>query len=353
MSLRFNTEMLILARESRGYTQKAFAERVGISQGELSKIETGLRAPSKEVVQKFAASLGYSPKLLYMAERYWGANTDCAYYRKRKSASLQNVRQGLAIANIRRIQISRLLISGAVELSLDKQFKRMDIEENPGGAIAIARTVRAMWCLPPGPVMDLTRTIEDAGGIVFRSGFGSTKIDALCQWVQGLPPMFFVNEDIPCDRMRWTLAHELGHIIMHHIPTENIEREANEFAAEFLMPAKEIKPYLSDLSLAKLASLKPHWKVSMNALLKRACDLATITERQRSYLWTQMGSLGYRTNEPIPLPQEEPALVKEILEVHQTQLGFSYRELAELMFMDEQEMKAEYAVPKTRLRLIV
>ena len=41
---------------------------------------------------------------------------------------------------------------------------------------------------------------------------------------------------------------------MYHIPTETIEDEANEFAAELLMPSREIKPYLADLNLAKLAS---------------------------------------------------------------------------------------------------
>ena len=165
--------------------------------------------------------------------------------------------------------------------------------------------------------------------------------------------MFFVNEDIPCDRMRWTLAHEMGHVIMHHIPTESIEDEANQFAAEFLMPARDIKPHLTDLTLAKLATLKPYWKVSMNALLKRACDLGTITERQRSYLWTQMGMHGYRTHEPVVLPQEEPTIVKEILDLHMGQLGYGSADIASLMLMDEQEMRSEYTVPKTRLRRIV
>ena len=171
MSLPFNPEMLVLARESRGLTQHAFAEQLGVSQGELSKLESGLRTPSPELTDRFAVHLRYSRKLFFASERYLGSNTSCAYYRKRKSATLQNVRQALAIANIRRIQISRLLIAGAAELDLDRQFKRMDVEEHPGGAPNIARTVRAMWLVPPGPVMDLTRTIEDAGGIVFTGKF--------------------------------------------------------------------------------------------------------------------------------------------------------------------------------------
>ena len=139
---------------------------------------------------------------------------------------------------------------------------------------------------------------------------------------------------------------------MHALPTENLEQEANKFAAEFLMPQREVKPFLTELSLPKLASLKPHWKVAMSALLKRACDLETLTERQRSYLWAQMGAHGYRTHEPVPLPQEEPTLVKEIIELHTGELGFSMKELAALMMMDEDEVRSEYAIPKNRLRLV-
>jgi Zn-dependent peptidase ImmA (M78 family)/transcriptional regulator with XRE-family HTH domain len=353
MRRTFNPEMLILARESRGLLQRDFADALNISQGELSKIEAGLREPSEELVERMASHLRYSKDLFFMDERIRGSSSSCPYYRKRKSATLHAIRQALAVANVRRIQISRLLISGGAELDPQNQFKRIDIEEHPGGASNIARTARAMWTLPPGPILNLISVVEDAGGIVFRCDFGTTKIDAMSQWVQSLPPMFFVNQEIPCDRMRWTLAHEIGHVIMHSLPTDNIEQEANEFAAEFLMPTREIKPYLNDLSLPRLAALKSYWKVSMNGLLKRACDLGTITERQRSYLWMQMGAHGYRTHEPNPLPQEEPTLVKEIVDLHTGQLGFSMRELAELMMMTEDEVRSEFAIPKNRLKRVI
>jgi Zn-dependent peptidase ImmA (M78 family)/DNA-binding XRE family transcriptional regulator len=354
MNLRqFNPEMLILARESRGLTQKDFAQDLGISQGELSKIEAGLRDPSDELTSRCASLLRYSAGLFFVGDRMIGSSSNCAYYRKRKSASLHVIRQALAVANVRRIQISRLLISGSAELDPQNQFRRIDIGEHPGGAATIAQTMRTMWSLPPGPVQNLTRAVEDAGGIVFRCNFGSSKIDAMSQWLQRLPPMFFVNQEIPCDRMRWTLAHEIGHVVMHAVPTENLEQEANQFAAEFLMPARDIRPYLTELSLPKLAAMKPFWRVSMNALLKRACDLGTITERQRSYLWMQMGAHGYRTNEPVPLPSEEPSLVREIVNLHTGELGFSLRELAHLMLMTEDEVRSEYALPKNRLKRVV
>ena len=110
-----------------------------------------MRTPSPELVDRFAARLRYAKAFFFYCLR-WGSTTSCAYYRKRKSASLHDIRQALAIANVRRIQISRLLIAGDAELSPEKQFRRFDIEEHPGGPANIARTVRVMWCLPPGPI---------------------------------------------------------------------------------------------------------------------------------------------------------------------------------------------------------
>lgn len=46
-----------------------------------------------------------------------------------------------------------------------------------------------------------------------------------------MPPLFFVNVTIPADRVRFSLAHEIGHIVMHQLPTDDMEREADRFAS--------------------------------------------------------------------------------------------------------------------------
>ncbi|HAG99910.1 MAG TPA: hypothetical protein DCL75_13910 [Ktedonobacter sp.] len=109
----------------------------------------------------------------------------------------------------------------------------------------------------------------------------------------------------------FTLAHEIGHIVMHQIPTENMEEEADRFAAEFLMPSRDISPDLDSITFTNLARLKSYWKVSMAALIVRANDMGKITQRQYRTLFEQMNKNGYRMNEPIPIPVEEPALLKE------------------------------------------
>jgi Zn-dependent peptidase ImmA (M78 family) len=265
------------------------------------------------------------------------------YHRRRLSATETKLRYLLALLNVRRIHIKQLL--AAVTPKNEYSFEHLDIDEHNQDAGRVAQTLRAIWQIPPGPIQSVIRLIENAGGIVFKEDFGTDRVDALSQWLPGMPPIFMVNARIPTDRLRWTLTHEVGHIVMHRFPTDRMEREADEFAAEVLMPANQVKPHLHAMTLARLASLKPHWRVAMSALLRRAGDLGTITPRTKQYLWTQMGMRGFRKHEPIEIPPEEPTLLKELLQVHGTRLGHDLPQLAKIMRVRESELMTEYLHP--------
>jgi len=345
----FNPEMVVLARELAGLTQGELARRVNVSQGEISKVEGSVRPPSEQLLASLSNVLKCPTEFFFLSDPIRNFGSSCVYHRKRQSTPQKVLSRLLALVNKRRIQIKRLLKS--VEVN-DNLFPRIDIDEQFGNAAEVARIVRSAWKLPPGPLQNLTTAIEDAGGLVIRCEFGTNKVDAFSQWLPDMPPLFFVNVTIPADRVRFTLAHEIGHIVMHQLPTDDMEREADRFAAEFLMPESSVRPDLMDVSLPRLAVLKPKWKVSMAALLKRAGDLEMITPRTKNYLWFRMGSLGYRLQEPVSIPNEEPRLLREIIELHRTDLGYSVENLAKLLVCSEDEVKADFLQPQTALRLV-
>src|SRR6185312_7275668 len=86
-SREVNPEMIALAREARGRTQKDLAEAVGISAGQLSKIENGLMPASAAVVEKIAETLDYPVTFFSQTNRIFGPSTGEFYHRKRKAAS--------------------------------------------------------------------------------------------------------------------------------------------------------------------------------------------------------------------------------------------------------------------------
>jgi len=151
-------------------------------------------------------------------------------------------------------------------------------------------SLRAYWEIPSGPIDNLTDLVEQAGVIVVHSSLGESVVSGVTFAVSGLPPLVVLNEEQPADRLRFTLAHELGHLVMHKFPTPNMEDEANAFAGALLMPANDIRPYFAGrrIDFLLLAALKLEWKVAMQSLLMRARSLGMVTPKQERYLWQQL-----------------------------------------------------------------
>ena len=59
-------QAMIDARKSVGMTQKELAERTGIAQGDISKLETGSANPSLKTLQRLAERMGMRLKLEFV-----------------------------------------------------------------------------------------------------------------------------------------------------------------------------------------------------------------------------------------------------------------------------------------------
>jgi Zn-dependent peptidase ImmA (M78 family)/transcriptional regulator with XRE-family HTH domain len=345
---KFNPEMLLLARELRELTQAELAERAGMTQGFLSQLEHGEKTPTPDRIEKLAQALSCPSEFFCQAERYSGFGLSLFYYRKRASAQVSHLRRLQAEANVRRILVGRLL--RGFKLRTSQSFQRLDVDEHDGDAEKVAQFARAGWSMPVGPVRNLVAAIEAAGGLVFKFSFGTRDIDAMSQWPDDGLPLFFINSDAPADRVRFSLAHELGHVLMHRTPSDQMEVEADRFASEFLMPSRDIAPELTGLTLQRAAALKPAWRVSMAALVRRARDLGKIPELSYTNLFKRMSALGYRKQEPNPIGPEEPRLIPTLLEAYQAQNGFTVAEMARVSRVSEDDFAARF-VPRSGLRL--
>ncbi len=230
-----------------------------------------------------------------------------------------------------------------LEIEAANQFMTLDIEDYEADPRKVAQIVRRLWRVPPGPIRNLVRLIESAGAVVTFRDFGTPKLDGMSCWPKGCPPLFFVNSQIPMDRARFALAHELAHLVMHATPPAgDPEVEAQEFASEFLMPAADIAVDLRDLRVGKLPSLKAHWGTSMQAIIQAASSLGFASPGKVKSLYVQLSRQGYRTSEPFPPPQEEPTILRDALRVHQLDHKYDIEDLAELAQLWPDEFKDLY-----------
>ncbi len=350
MTSKPNPEIIALARESRGITQTALAKSLVVPQWKISRYESGLMDIPNRDLKAICATLNYPESLFYFTDQVFGYGSSCLYHRKRQSLSATHLKKIIARINVFRINIGKFL--HGIEIEPSYEFPRLDITDEHGTPADIARFVRGMWNLPSGPIHNLIAAIEAAGGIVVKVPFETDKLDAISQWLPGFPPLFFINSEISTDRCRYTLAHEIAHIVMHHIPTPNLEREADEFASEFLMPKKDIAAHLKPLSLQRLPQLKMYWKVSMAALIRRANDLRKITNVQYKSLMTQISRLGYRKKEPVELVPEETKTITLILNLHLQSHKFTRQELSKIAGAAEDDIYTVFLANHSHLRVV-
>ena len=345
---RFNPDMMVLARERLGLSQAKVAEAVGVKQATISRYEAGLVTPLPEHLDRIATALDRPLSFFYLDERMYGASS--MFHRARKSLSVKE--EKIIHAQVNELRIRAAVLLGEAEIESRFSFHRLTL--GPDGPEHAARVLRQLWQLPSGPIRSVVGSIERAGGLVFRCPFETDKIDGISQWPldsDHVPPVLFVREDSPGDRQRWTLCHEIGHVVMHHLPTSNPEEEADRFASEFLMPAREIASELTRLTLEKAAALKCYWKVSMAAIIRRARDLEKINEPQYRYFCMELSRRGYRKCEPAPIPAEEPGLFRDIVDLHRKVHGRNAAQLSDLLGMHEHKFKDELNNLLTGIRI--
>ena len=346
--------MLSLARRSRGKRQGRLASEIGISQGLLAKYEAGTRPVSEAHLRAISSNLDYPTGFFTKSGNFESPGMDEIFHRKRKKAGAGLMDQAYAVAHVRRLEVA-VLLESTRELPAVPRFPIDEFEDDPA---KIARTVRASWKVPRGPIFNVTRLLEDHGCIVVPHDFGTSDLDGFSHRSSRWPPFFHINYALPPDRWRWTLAHELGHVVMHFDVAQSskeVEEQANIFASEFLAPSAEILPMLWRLDFPSLASLKREWKISMQSLIMIAHRLGAINSRQKTAMFTRLSAAGYRSREPENLdpPVERPHLLHDLAGFFLENLEFSRSELRSLMSISQSDFRQWYGDPEDILSEII
>lgn len=340
----FNREILALARESRGYTQADLSKLINIEQSAISKIENGSMFASEIIIDSLYRALRYPKELFFLEQKIIPIE---GHYRKKISLSVKEQKEYKAKMTFTELHVGKLL--PAIDLQA-ANIPSWDIEKD-GSAKEAAKYVREYWKIPRGRINDLAVILENNGVIIAPLDLDG--MDGFSTYsTQYHIPILFINRKRPADRTRFNLAHELCHYVCHFGKKvsldRDLEKEANEFASELLIPANEISQHLVRLSMDKLADLKRYWKVSMQAILVKAKSEGVISSNQYKYLWQQMAP--FRTKEPVEVPPDNICLLKELFQVYLVQLGYTKMELARLLCITEEDLERIYL--GTRFKII-
>jgi Zn-dependent peptidase ImmA (M78 family)/transcriptional regulator with XRE-family HTH domain len=327
MNSEVNPNMIVLARESRGQTQQDLAEKLKLHRANVSRLEKGETNIHDEILMAISAATCYPPQFFTQSGIVIPVNLA---YRKRQQVPIKLLTPIEAKMNIIRRNVQFVTRALDKEIPMLPTFEVMT-DQTPS---VIAGLVRKQWNVAEGIVEDLLGTIERQGIIVSSFDFGTERVDSRSMFTDDKYPIIFLNKHLLGDRLRYSLAYELGQLIMHTFssisPQRDISREANEFAAAFLMPEEIIKKDLENgITLPLLAELKRKWKVSMISILYRADDLGLLTPNQKRYLIQQFNEQKIRRREPVELdvPLEKPALLKNLINYYISEYEIGIKEM--------------------------
>ncbi len=327
---KFYGERLRNARMFRGLTLTELAKRTDISKQSLSLYENDNNVPDYSRVRALAIELNFPFEYFFQKDNYI-SKTETTYFRSFASATKKDrTAQSIKLEYVAKMYEILLEYISFPEMNLpsidfvgyDDVFECESIDavqeiEN------IADQVREYWGIGSAPIKDLQYLLEKNGIIVTGFDTNEDKIDAFSQrTIVENDDVYFIAValgDRPEGRIRFDMAHELGHILLHPwsedletITKEEFkarERQANMFASAFLLPkdsfGKDVASYPTDLKYYLF--LKNKWKVSIQAMIYRAHQLNIISDNQYQYLMRQVSKHGWRLKEPgdVPYPLNE------------------------------------------------
>ncbi|NDV47454.1 ImmA/IrrE family metallo-endopeptidase [Paludibacter sp. 221] len=326
--MEINYKQLTFAREYRGISQTELASNItGLSQSNLSKFEKGLGTLSNDVLSKIIDFLGF-PESFYKVKI--SNKVENAHFR-RKSGMTKKERSQIEYSN----KLIGYIIDQMAESIVfpDLSIRLIDLEDSYSPEYA-AQYTRKYLGLKDEPVRDVFSLLERNGVIIVEFDYNVDLFDGVSFVTDEGYSIIIINKNFSNDHKRFTLAHELGHLIMHSsgdflIPDyRDKEQEANRFASEFLMPAEIISKSLRGFKLSYSVELKRYWLTSMASIIRRAKDLRCISQSQYQYFNIELSRKGYKKKEPVNVYIDNPKIFSESIRLHEEELDYTKEEMA-------------------------
>lgn len=314
----FQPGRLRLARELKTWTQADLAEALKLTAAAISQFESGAARPSESTQVRLGEELGVPPAFfeLPIVETHEG------FFRSLRRTPTADRRRARAIAHIAHDVATITTPPTSLPALALPSFPVSSLNAEVDEIEDIAQRVRKGWDIPAGPAPDVVGILESHGVIVMRLPLGSADVDAFSLPFVDHPVVVLGSDKNDRARSRFDAAHELGHLVMHGEQVwgvTEVEKQAHEFAAAFLMPRQDIVDELPDRAdWVRLFELKQQWQVSLAALLMRARTLGRMSPTNYLTAVKAASARGWRRVEPVPLGEpEQPELLSHVLRIEE------------------------------------
>lgn len=350
----FDPTRLTQARSAAGFSKAKLAELVGVSPAAIGQYESRISTPRHDLLPKLAQELHVPVDYFATGRPIGRVDGSQAHFRSLRSTPAKD--RAKAIAFIEQVW--------ELTFALEKKVRFPEVNLPPivrdnADPRTAARILREHWGLGTKPVKHLVALVESHGIIVSlltMSNADVARVGAFSTSHLSRPVIVATPERAQSVFVyRFTIAHELGHLLLHGEAApgdKQQEREADQFAAEFLTPHSQIaNPLPRTVNLARLDDISRHWGVSVESLLLRMKETGAASEAsiRRGYQkLNHLRSSGLESPEPVhAYPGEIPSMLAKAAELAE-QFGYGQRDLAKELKWHPSRVREILGVEDTR-----
>jgi len=304
-------ERLKLARKRAGLSLRGLAAAIdyAVSAQAIGRYERGEMLPGSDIAIKLAKALGVELSFLFNPSEMRLEGVEF-----RKTASTRTQERARVEAAVLDHLDRYLLVEDLLGISShewDKPTGAPFKVTTLGDVEAAADEVRKAWNLGGDPIANMSELLEEHGIKVLKLDF-PLSVDGLTCWAarpdREKVPVIVVSATKSSERRRFTLAHELGHMVLEVTGGLGEEKACHRFASALLMPREDLLLTVGQrrhaFGYAEIVEIKRIYGVSAAALIVRLRDLGIISEEAFRIVFRGIGR-NWRKAEPDPLPEDE------------------------------------------------
>ncbi len=294
-------ERLKSARKMAGLSMEALAQKAGkvVTKQAISKYDKGQMGPGGDVLFALARALRVKPDYFFRPQKVIFSELEFRKKSKLSRKEEESIKHKTLDFLERYSEIENIL---GEKVRFKNPIPGTEIRDQDDIERA-AKDLRKKWKLGDAPISNLMKLLEDKGVRIYEIKT-SDNFHGISAY-SGNMPVIAVRVQDDLLRKRFTISHELGHILLEFLEKEDHKREekfCHDFAGAFLLPEFVIKDelgnYRSKIALWELKKLKGIYGISIQAIIARAHRLNIISDNTYRNFWMTVNREGWKTKEP-------------------------------------------------------
>jgi len=270
------------SRIHKGLSLQEVADKIGVSKQMINKYEQGKSMPNSEKLIAFSKL--FNQKIDYFFRKPEVTIGEISF-RKKSKFSVKKVN---SLKEEIRIQIENyLFIENICEVSnsFENPLEKRIIQTVEGVKTAVIN-VRESWEIGQDAIQDCIDLLEDNHIKVIEVDDETGAFDGLATIIDTKYPIIVINKNMPIERKRFTLLHELAHLLLPITNLELREQEklCNFFASEMLLSEENIRNEFGEVrsrvSFEELKNSQAKYGISISAIVYKLGETKIMSQER-------------------------------------------------------------------------